>query len=317
MAHRRPAEVHGIVCVDKPLGWTSRDVVNKLTHLMGERRAGHAGTLDPDASGVLVVAFGEATKSLRWLMDAPKTYETTVRFGTATATDDASGPVVRSAPLPQPWTFEAVLAALPQPGVLNQVPPAVSALQRGGVRDHVRVRRGEVVERPPREVQLQSIELLGLEGPHSAQVRLTCGAGFYVRSLARDLGESLGSAAHVVTLRRVSASGFAVADGVSMDTLKAETQEERLEHLLSVVTVLGRVLPIVRVDAAMAAGLRQGKTPLLPDGAMAEAGEVARPAEVLVLDGEGAPVCVAMAAAGEPVRLQVVRGFVAGQTLNP
>lgn len=265
MAKRKPAEVHGVLCLDKPLGMTSRTALNRASRLLHEKRAGHAGTLDPDASGVLLLCFGEATKAVRWLMDAPKSYETTVRFGTATLSDDAASPVVRTADVPV-LTLETVTAALPHPGWIQQVPPAVSALQQDGVRDHERVRRGEIVEREARPVQLHAVEVLGIQDA-DVRLRVTCGSGFYVRALARDLGEALGSAAHVIELRRTAGASFEVRDAWTLEELEGMEEEQRLATLVPVEVALGRVLPMLQVDAATEVMLRQGKLPALASDA--------------------------------------------------
>ena len=301
MSQRKPAQVHGLLVIDKPAGWTSRDVVNKVSGLLGEKRVGHAGTLDPMATGILLVAFGEATKGVRWWQDASKTYETTVRFGSATLSDDAESAVLRTAKVPQ-LTPERVMAAMPPPGELLQVPPAVSALQRGGVRDHTRVRRGEVVVREPRPVKLESVELMEIASPE-VRLRVTCGAGFYIRALGRDLGEAMQSAAHLGTLRRTFGGGFALSDAIGLEDFQKLTEEERLAHLRPLPEALGRVLPTMTVDDAMVLAFRQGKQPVF---------QTELRGDILVLDERGHAVCVAIAHDDEGgARLVVERGFVA------
>ncbi len=300
MSQRKPAQVHGLLVIDKPAGWTSRDVVNKVSGLLGEKRVGHAGTLDPMATGILLVAFGEATKGVRWWQDASKTYETTVRFGSATLSDDAESAVVRTAKVPQ-LTPEGVTAALPPLGELMQVPPAVSALQRGGIRDHARVRKGEIVIREPRPVRLEAVELLGIVSP-DVRLRVTCGSGFYIRALGRDLGEAMQSAAHLASLRRTFGGGFPLSDAISLDAFQKLGEDERLACLRPLPEALGRVLPTLTVDDALVLAFRQGKQPILP-------GELR--GDVLVLDDRGRAVCVAIAHDDEGgMRLVVERGFV-------
>lgn len=301
MSQRKPAQVHGLLVIDKPAGWTSRDVVNKVSGLLGEKRVGHAGTLDPMATGILLIAFGEATKGVRWWQDASKTYETTVRFGSATLSDDAESPVLRTAKVPE-LTPDRVKAALPPVGDLLQVPPAVSALQRGGVRDHARVRKGEIVVREPRPVRLESVELLGIAGG-DVQLRVSCGAGFYIRALGRDLGEAMQSAAHLTSLRRTFGGGFALADAIGLEAFQQLPEESRLLHLRPLPDALGRVLPTLTVDDATVLAFRQGKQPILATDLHGD---------VLVLDEQGRAVCVAIAHEDEGgVRLVVERGFVA------
>ncbi len=306
MSQRKPAQIHGLLVIDKPAGWTSRDVVNKVSGILGEKRVGHAGTLDPMATGILLIAFGEATKGVRWWQDASKTYETTVRFGSATLSDDAESPVLRTAKVPE-LTLERINTALPQVGELLQVPPAVSALQRGGVRDHARVRKGEVVVREPRPVRLESVEVLHIANPDIA-LRVTCGAGFYIRALGRDLGEAMGSAAHLTQLRRTFGGGFSLADAIGLEAFQQLPEESRLQHLRPLPAALGRVLPSLTVDDAMVLAFRQGRQPVLPTDLRGD---------VLILDEQGRAVCVAIAHEDEAgARLVVERGFVAPEAAD-
>lgn len=305
MSKRRKARIHGVLGIDKGLGVTSRDVVNQVGRLLAERRCGHAGTLDPDASGVLVVAFGEATKTVRWLMSGTKTYEAEVRFGAATLTDDAAGEVIATAPVPDalPALLASALADM-QRGSVDQVPPAVSALRQDGVRDHERVRRGERIVRQAREVDFYGAHLLSIEGP-VARVVIDCGPGFYVRAWARDLGEQLGSAAHLTGLRRTRSSGVQVLQAHTLEALEAMDLPTREAQLVGVGQALTSALPVVEVDAAVALELSQGKRPPAPAGAQGE---------LLVRQADnGRLVCVAQVRADPDVqggaRLKVVRGF--------
>ncbi len=301
MSQRKPAQVHGLLVIDKPAGWTSRDVVNKVSGLLGEKRVGHAGTLDPMATGILLIAFGEATKGVRWWQDASKTYETVVRFGSATLSDDAESPPLRTAKVPT-LTLETVRAALPPTGEILQVPPAVSALQRGGVRDHARVRKGEIVVREPRPVRLEAVEVLAIDGA-DVQLRVTCGAGFYIRALGRDLGEAMKSAAHLATLRRTFGGGFTLAEAISLEAFQKLPEDERFTHLRPLPQALGRVLPTLTVGDDLVLAFRQGKQPVL---------QTELRGEILVLDELGRAVCVVVAHDDEAgARLVVERGFVA------
>ncbi len=264
MSKRKRPTVHGILAVNKPAGSTSRAVLNRISRLYGERRCGHAGTLDPDATGVLVIAFGEATKVVRWLVEGDKSYRAEVLFGSATDSDDAAGEVIATAPLPVDFGADLLKTAIHrEPGDLDQVPPAISALRRDGVRDHVRVRRGEVVERPPRRVRLDGVELVDCQGDR-ATFDVHCGPGFYVRAWARDLGEALGSAAHLVALQRRQASTIALHETLSMEQLEQMSGEQLQAALLPVGLVLTRRLPSLTVDPAVELQLRQGKRPLVP-----------------------------------------------------
>lgn len=303
MARRKPAQIHGVLCLDKALGLTSRAALNQACRLFHEKRAGHAGTLDPDASGMLLLCFGEATKAVRWLMEAPKTYEATVRFGEATLSDDAASPVIREAPIPH-LTLASILAALPLPGWIAQVPPAVSALLQDGIRDHERVRRGEVIEREARLVRLDDVEVLGIDGA-DVSLRIRCGSGFYVRSLARDLGAAMGSAAHVVALRRIATGGFDQSGAWTLEQLGALDADALEATLVPVERALGQVMPVLHVDVETATMMRQGKCPPLVQ-------EVASGDTVLVLGPDGLGVCVADVVREAPDAapfLRVARGF--------
>lgn len=212
----RGADIDGVLLVDKPSGPTSFDVVRDLRRGTGARKVGHAGTLDPLADGLLLVCLGEATKAVPWLMDAAKEYVATVALGVETDTLDAQGEVTARRDVP-PLDRAAVEAALaPFFGVIRQVPPAHSALKQDGERLYEKARRGETVEVAARDVLVHdlTLERLDLESGGSPQfvVRVRCGKGFYVRSLARDLGVALGCGAHLAALRRTATAGFTVAD---------------------------------------------------------------------------------------------------------
>ena len=304
MARRRPALVHGVLAVNKPLGVTSRAVVNRAMYLFGERRCGHAGTLDPDASGVLVLAFGRATKVIRWLTDGHKTYLADVRFGTATHTDDAQGDALRNAPLPSPWSMASLDTAAQRDvgGMIAQVPPAVSALKFEGVRDYERVHRGETIARAARPVRLDAVRTISIAAPE-ARFEVDCGPGFYVRAWARDLGEHLESAAHLYGLKRLRSSGFSIEDCIDLDSVEPLSLAERHALLVPLETAVGRTLPVLVVDAAATVALVDGKRPAAPAGA--EACDAA-----LVLGPDGQAICVASVAQGEEgLVLKVVRGL--------
>lgn len=283
MAKRKPSNLHGVIAIDKPLGLTSRAVVNRVSRLLGEKRAGHAGTLDPDASGVLTVVVGDATTMVRWLTDAPKAYVGRVRFGAETSTDDAVGEITRQAPWPT--MDDATLGACQTQTATTiwQVPPSVSALQTDGVRDHERVRRGEHVERPPRPVLLRGVTLLEIDAAAGeASYRLDVGSGFYVRAWARDLGRQLGSAAHLCGLRRVQAGGTQVDDAHRLESLEAEPLAARVARLRSIAEALRGLVPILTMDEPICQALAHGKRPRVDASA-----EAAIEDEVLVVDAAG------------------------------
>ena len=202
MSRRKKGEaVTGWVVVDKPLGPTSSDVVNRVRRAFNAQKAGHAGTLDPLATGILPIALGEATKTVPFVMDATKAYRFTMRFGTETSTDDAEGEVTaESSHRPTDTEIEAALPAFT--GEIEQVPPAFSAIKIDGERAYARARAGEVVELAARRVEIHEIALVSRPDEDHAELEISCSKGTYVRSLARDLGRALGTAAHVSALRR-------------------------------------------------------------------------------------------------------------------
>ncbi|MEY3013444.1 MAG: hypothetical protein RIT45_2179 [Pseudomonadota bacterium] len=301
MARRKPAQRHGVLAIDKPAGMTSRTLVNQVGRWFGEKRCGHAGTLDPDATGVLVVCFGEATAAVRWLTAAPKRYVTTLRFGHETTTDDAAGEPTRAAERPDlrdPRVLAALEVAIAEGagGIVQQRPPDVSALKRDGVRDHERVRRGETIEREARPVTLHATELLAVDAEAGElRVALEVGSGFYVRAWCRDLGVRLGSAAHMRTLRRTHCGGFVTADAsagdafsgaaLTPDAIEAIAPDDRPARLEPLDRALGRVLPTLALagleDAeALERALRCGQRPVVPARWLADA----RPAPLADVD---------------------------------
>lgn len=217
--------IDGLVVADKPAGWTSHDVVGKLRRVYGQKRVGHAGTLDPDATGVLVVGLGRVTRLLRFLQDLPKTYRGRVVFGVATDTLDASGEVLDRRPMPVDRDqVEAAAAAFV--GEVQQLPPMVSAVKVGGRRLYEAARRGEEVERALRTVTVHRLEVEDFEpGPYpEATVFVECSSGTYIRALAADLGTALGGCAHLGTLRRLSVGPFTEADARTVEAVEAEPE---------------------------------------------------------------------------------------------
>lgn len=203
----------GFLLIDKPFGATSHDVVNQVRRRLGVRRVGHAGTLDPVCTGLLVVAVGPATRLLRFLSLEPKEYEGVMKLGEATATQDAEGEVVSSAD-PSGITLDALGdAAQSLVGELQQLPPMYSAVKVGGKKLYEYARAGKEVEREPRTVTVHRFEVHSLEMP-LARFRVRCSGGTYVRTLVHDLGESVGVGAHVVELRRTAAGVFRVEDAI-------------------------------------------------------------------------------------------------------
>jgi len=212
------AEGSGLLLVDKPAGITSHDVVAIVRRAAGSHRAGHTGTLDPFATGLLVVLTGRGTRLIPYIDGEPKVYDATIRLGVETDTDDATGTAIRDA---EPPTDEVVDTAIAQlTGEIDQMPPAYSAKKVSGVRAYAAARRGAALELRPTRVTIREWRLLARRGA-DIDVRITCSGGTYIRALARDLGRLTGSAAHLSALRRVRSGNFAVDDAVTLDALRA------------------------------------------------------------------------------------------------
>jgi tRNA pseudouridine55 synthase len=271
--------IDGLVVVDKSAGWTSHDVVAKLRGVFGQRRIGHAGTLDPDATGVLLVGLGRVTRCLRFLQDAPKTYRSTFAFGVATDTLDAAGAVLERAPMSL-TRDEVEQRARSFVGTIQQVPPMVSAVKVGGRRLHELARRGVEVERAARTVQVTRFDLESFEpGPYpTATFEIDCSSGTYVRVLAADLGSSLGGHAHVSSLRRLAIGPFDLNDAHTLEEIEAR----RAEVLCTPAEAM-RALPRVVVDGEMARAVAHGAT----FSAVALVGPDAGPGPFAVLDSGG------------------------------
>ena len=236
MARKKGREIHGWLIVDKPAGIGSTDVVSKVRWALDAKKAGHAGTLDPDATGVLAVALGEATKTVPILTDALKAYDFTVNWGAETSTDDASGQVIRSAE--NRPTADMIRDALPAfTGDIMQVPPTVSAVKVDGARAYDLAREGETVELAARPLWVESLELLTTT-PDSADLRMVCGKGGYVRAIARDLGRDLGCLGHVARLRRIWSGPFEAGDGIAFDRIDRANQAEIEAALLPIQSAL-------------------------------------------------------------------------------
>ena len=266
MARRKKGDpVSGWVVIDKPLGPTSSDVVNKVRRAFNAQKAGHAGTLDPLATGVLPIALGEATKTVPFVIDATKSYRFTIRFGEQTSTDDAEGEVVRTSPArPADAEIEAMLPRFQGP--IEQVPPAFSAIKVDGERAYARARAGEAVEMKPRPVAIHEIRLVSRPDPDHAELEISCSKGTYVRSLARDLALALGSAGHVSALRRTRHGPVREAAAIPLDKLLALGHIAPAPgpgtHLLPLETALDDI-PALAVSAEEAARLRKGQGVLL------------------------------------------------------
>ena len=257
----------GLAVVDKPAGWTSHDVVARARRLLGTRKVGHAGTLDPDATGVLLLGVGRATRLLRYLTELPKTYETDILLGVETDTLDASGTTTATHDMSAVTLDEVRSAAATLTGDLDQIPPMVSAVRVGGRRLHELARQGIEVERAARPVHVERFDVEALSGPGEPPLRLravvTCSSGTYVRVLAAGLGSALGGGAHLDNLRRTAVGPFTLDEAVALDDLRPDSLLEPGEAL--------RWLPFVTVDAETATGVGHGR--VLPLAAVMPPGE--------------------------------------------
>lgn len=241
----------GVAVVDKPAGWTSHDVVAKSRGLLGTRKVGHSGTLDPDATGVLVLGVGRATRLLTFLSGLDKRYVGEVVLGTATSTLDASGEVTGTWDMAGVGLDDVRRAAAGLTGDIDQVPPMVSAKRVEGRRLHELARQGVEVERPPVRVRVDRFEVGDPVEPGVYPIDVTCSAGTYIRSLAADLGAALGGGAHLRALRRLSVGPYVIDEAVPLDQLAPE-------RLLPPVEAL-RGRPRVAVDDETAALVRNGR----------------------------------------------------------
>lgn len=243
--------------VDKPAGMTSHDVVARLRRIFGTRRVGHAGTLDPMATGVLVAGVERGTKFLAHLVATTKSYDATIRLGAATTTDDAEGEVISSGDATS-ISAEQVLAGMAElTGAIMQRPASVSAIKIGGRRAHELVRSGEDVEIPARPVTIMRFDAHAFrrEGPFlDVDVRVDCSSGTYIRSLARDLGDVLGVGGHLTALRRTSVGPFLLDDALTLDTLATSPQLS-----LTLDEALTRSYPVLELTTDEAAALAMGK----------------------------------------------------------
>ena len=276
----RDATTDGLLLVDKPAGVTSHDVVLAARRAFGESRIGHAGTLDPFATGLLVLLLGRATRLLPHLDGVPKEYLATIALGRETDTDDLEGIVVREAAPPSDDAIAEAIAQLTGP--LAQIPPAYSAKRIGGRRAYEAARAGETLQLTPAAVTVFGWHDVVREGPHVLRARIACGGGTYIRALARDLGRLTGSAAHLSALRRERSGPFQVGDAVTLDELRAGHAALRpaLDALPTIPHVIldgddaERVLrgiAVPRVDDAARAALVDGRSGALVAFAEADA----------------------------------------------
>jgi tRNA pseudouridine55 synthase len=277
--------VDGALLLDKPLGLSSNAALQTAKRLLGAAKAGHAGTLDPLASGLLVLLFGEATKFAGHLLDADKEYLATVKLGERTSTGDAEGQVLQRREISfSPSELQSVLERFR--GEIEQVPPMHSALKREGTPLYRLARRGEEVERAPRRVRILDLQLLKVDGA-SLELRVLCSKGTYIRVLAEDIGEALGCGAHLSALRRTASGRFRVTQAATLEALGQPNARDKLLPLPALVDGL----PRAELGAAEEARLRQGQA-LQISGLHAGLCVVVRPDGAVIglgnADGEGA-----------------------------
>ncbi len=261
----------GILNIDKPAGWTSHDVVAWVRRVLHERRAGHAGTLDPMATGVLLVCVGQATRVAEYLMGGEKVYRAEVQLGIVTDTYDADGQVVASAPVP-PLSADDLRRALAGfVGEISQVPPAYSAIKQDGVAAYRKARRGEAVELAARPVTIYGIELLDWSAPRLT-IEVTCGPGTYIRSLAHDLGQVVGCGAMLTSLARLRSGRFTLDDAVGLDDLADACRAGELARYLHPLEAALHDLTRVPVDTDQVARLVHGQAIPCPIAPAVETG---------------------------------------------
>lgn len=257
MARKSGRDITGWLIVDKPAGIGSTQIVGKVRWALDAKKAGHAGTLDPAATGLLAVALGEATKTIPYIAEALKSYRFTVRFGQSTDTDDAEGAVTGESPL-RPGDAEIRAALAGFTGDILQVPPKVSAVKVAGERAYDLAREKAEFDLAARPLWVESLTLIARPDPDHAELEMVCGKGGYVRAVARDLGAALGCLGHVESLRRLWSGPFDLDHAVTLEEIEAEARTPALEARLLPLEAALDGLPEVRCTPAGAARLRNG-----------------------------------------------------------
>jgi len=297
---RRGRALSGVLVLDKPAGLTSNQALQQAKRLYFAAKAGHTGSLDPLATGVLPLCFGEATKFSQYLLDADKAYESTFVLGVATATGDAQGEVLETSSAVDITEADVDMALNAFRGSIEQVPPMYSAIKQNGQPLYKLARQGIEVERKSRPVQINRLELRAFRPGEQAQVDiyLECSKGTYVRTLAEDLGRSMGCGAHVSALRRTRAGPFTLADSVTfqaLEALKSDDKQAEMDALLQPADVALGGLPLVRLSESGGFYMRQGQPVLVPNApcngmvrVALESGEFLGIGEILA-DGRVAP----------------------------
>lgn len=284
------SEPSGLVVVDKPQGWTSHDVVGRMRRLLGTRKVGHGGTLDPMATGVLIIACGKATRLLQYISAHDKAYDATIRLGVSTVTDDAEGEVAATTSA-SAVTDEAIAAAIARlTGDIMQRPSAVSAIKVNGERAYARVRAGEEVELAARPVTVSRFEVVAARRSGEVidlDVAVDVTSGTYVRALARDLGAVLGVGGHLTALRRTRVGAVTLGEAATLDQLEADGA---LNHIVGLDEAATRTLPAVTIDAKAATALGYGQR--IPADGVGPA--------VAVLEGEAIAIVELAAGSARP-----------------
>ncbi len=296
--------VNGWIVIDKPRGITSTEVVNRVRRALDARKAGHGGTLDPLATGVLPIALGEATKTVGYVMEGTKTYRFTLRWGERRSTDHAEGEVLAESPA-RPERAE-ILAALPRlVGWIEQVPPAFSAIKVEGQRAYDLAREGAPPALEPRRVRIDSFELLEQPDRERAVFQVTCGKGAYMRSLARDLGELLGCHGHIAELRRLAVGPFDEAEAISLDYLQSLEQGAPARELVLPVETALDDIPALALTETEANRLRSGQAVSLLARSNAERIRNLEEGDIVCAMTGGKAVAISRFAGGElrPVRV--------------
>lgn len=277
----RPAPPDGLVIVDKPAGWTSHDVVGRMRGLAGTRRVGHAGTLDPMATGVLVVGVERATRLLGHLSLTRKAYDASIRLGQATVTDDAEGEIVAAAPAGQLGDAAILAAVGPLTGEIMQVPSSVSAIKVNGVRSYARVRSGDEVKLAARPVTVYAFDVHGVRRSGDVvdvDVSVACSSGTYIRALARDLGAALGVGGHLTALRRTVVGPYSLAEAHPLDQLITAANAGRQLPILPIAQAAAAAFPRYEASADQAKVIAHG-------GFLPSAGQGPGPIAVFGPDG--------------------------------
>ena len=299
---RKGRAVNGWLALDKPAGLTSTQALAKVRGLYGAAKAGHGGTLDPLATGLLPIAFGEATKTSSYMMDGEKTYQFTIRWGKATNTDDAEGEIIETSDMrPGPEQIEAALGGFI--GEISQVPPPFSAIRINGVRSYDLARSGEAVKLAPRDIYIDDLVITDIPDADHCTLQAVCGKGTYVRALARDLALELGTCGHVSALRRTRVGPFLQDDMISLEQLEEMRHIgapfEEFDKLLKPVATALDDIPALAVSKAEAVQLKRGQ-PILLRGMLEFPDN-----DMVYVSTRGAPVAIGQVRDGylHPVRV--------------